>query len=369
MKVRQMDCENRSMNTDTETDDGKKNRQDDFRENGFEVEVLRTLPSQEEEPPEAVNESSFNSALEILFRKLIQNVIPDIETDEIVFIPDGPLFKVSLAALRNPKTGVYLSETKQIRISPSTSTLKILSDRPADFKCEIDVLIVGDPSVGKVICNDKEKEIRALKSAFNEAFAIKHVFRGHPMEVLLQEEATKTAVLEKLQEGGASIVHIAAHGNAAKATIALAPLPEVRASKIPEEDDYMLTMADVQKANVCAKLVVLSCCHSGRGEIKAEGVVGMCRAFLASGARAVVASLCAIEDNATRLFMMEFYRNLKEKKSASLRLHLAMNYMREEVKSKRKRTVARKSKGSGILYSEPRYWAPFFLIGDDVTVF
>jgi CHAT domain-containing protein len=53
----------------------------------------------------------------------------------------------------------------------------------------------------------------------------------------------------------------------------------------------MLTMADVQNTQVRAQLVVLSCCHSGRCEIRAEGVVGMCRAFLASGARAVVASL------------------------------------------------------------------------------
>ena len=42
----------------------------------------------------------------------------------------------------------------------------------------------------------------------------------------------------------------------------LAPSPEIRATKIPDEEDYMLTMADVQKAQVRAQLVVLSCCHS-----------------------------------------------------------------------------------------------------------
>ena len=44
-------------------------------------------------------------------------------------------------------------------------------------------------------------------------------------------------------------------------------------------------MSDVQAANVRVSLVVLSCCHSGRGRIlKAEGVVGIARAFLAAGA-------------------------------------------------------------------------------------
>ena len=113
----------------------------------------------------------------------------------------------------------------------------------------------------------------------------------------------------------------------------------------------MLTMADVQKAQVRSQLVVLSCCHSGCGEIRAEGVVGMCRAFLASGARAVVASLWAIEDRATLEFMNYFYTYLKEGKSASTSLQLTTNDMR---KSKR--------------YSEPKYWAPFFLMGDDVTI-
>jgi CHAT domain-containing protein len=110
-------------------------------------------------------------------------------------------------------------------------------------------------------------------------------------------------------------------------------------------------MKEVQDIGVRAQLVVLSCCHSGRGEIKAEGVVGMSRAFLAAGARAVVASLWAIEDNATKEFMVSFYTHLKMRESASLSLQQAMKEMREKGR-----------------YSEPKYWAPFFLIGDDVTI-
>ena len=87
-------------------------------------------------------------------------------------------------------------------------------------------------------------------------------------------------------------------------------------------------------------LVVLSFCHGGRGEIRAEGVVGMCRAFLASGARAVVASLWAISDEATLEFMTYFYNYLNKGKSASTSLQLTMDDMR---KSKR--------------FSKPKYWA------------
>ena len=55
-----------------------------------------------------------------------------------------------------------------------------------------------------------------------------------------------------------------------------------------------------------AKLVVLSCCHSGRVDIKAEGVVGIARAFLGAGARSVLVSLWAIDDKATLEFMRYF---------------------------------------------------------------
>ena len=48
-------------------------------------------------------------------------------------------------------------------------------------------------------------------------------------------------------------------------------------------------MKEVLSADIRARLVVLSCCHSGRGEIKAEGVV----------ARSVLVSLWAVDDEAT----------------------------------------------------------------------
>ena len=100
-----------------------------------------------------------------------------------------------------------------------------------------------------------------------------------------------------------------------------------------------------------ARLVVLSCCHSGRGDIKAEGVVGIARAFLGAGARSVLVSLWAIDDEATLEFMKSFYQKLMEGRSAGESLNRAMNSMRESDK-----------------FSEVKYWAPFVLIGDDVTL-
>ena len=51
-------------------------------------------------------------------------------------------------------------------------------------------------------------------------------------------------------------------------------------SKTPTEEQYILKMSDIQAAKLRARLVVLSCCHSGQGPVSSEGVVGMARAFL-----------------------------------------------------------------------------------------
>ena len=132
--------------------------------------------------------------------------------------------------------------------------------------------------------------------------------------------------------------------------IALAP-NKTLSSLIPDKEDHLLTMKDVLKAQIRARLVVLSCCHSARGEVKPEGVVGIARAFLGAGARSVLVSLWAIDDEATMEFMKVFYRNLVDRRSASEALNKAMKSMRESDR-----------------FIAVKYWAPFVLIGDDVTL-
>jgi len=88
-------------------------------------------------------------------------------------------------------------------------------------------------------------------------------------------------------------------------------------------------MSDIAKVQVRAKLVVLSYCHSGRGQIRAEGVVGIACAFLGSGARSVLVVLWALDDNATKKLMSRFYEHLVRGESASVFLHAAMKWMRD----------------------------------------
>ena len=273
--------------------------------------------------------SEEDQPLKVLYKVTIAPVAYLLEgSEEIVVVPDRSLYIVPFSALMNEK-GEFVAERFRVRYTPSLTTLKLIQDSPADYHSESGFLLVGDPAVGtlpRLPCAKKEVEM------------IGNILNVRP---LTGEEATKEAVLHKIHS--VSLIHIAAHGEPERGHIALAP------SNL-EKNDFLLTMADISAVRLRAKLVVLSCCHSGKGQIKAEGVVGIARAFLGSGARSVLASLWAVDDEATMEFMKQFYQHLVNGKSASESLHESMKWMRENPD-----------------YSEVRKWAPFVLIGDDVS--
>ena len=285
------------------------------------------------------NDSELN--LTLFYNIIIAPVADLLKGSEIIIVPDRHLYHVPFPALLDDNR-MYLSETFRIRIIPSLTTLKWIRDSPVDYHSQCGVLIVGDPEVGMVRFKGRRKTFEPLPFARREAEMIERLLGVKP---LLGKEATQQAVLEKLHSAG--LIHFAAHGDAERGEIVLSPVRS--AGKIPTEQDYLLTMSDISETHLRARLVVLSCCHSGRGKIRAEGVIGISRAFLGSGARSVLVALWALDDEATEQLMSRFYEHLVRGESTSECLHRAMEWMR--------------SNG----WPEVRQWAPFMLIGDNVT--
>ena len=286
-----------------------------------------------EEPPDILAD---------YYKMIIDPVIRLLDKPEIIIVPDRLFFKLPFAALKDKK-GKYLSESFRIRIVPSLLTLKLIQDSPADYHRQTGALIVGDPDVGLVFYRGERKWRWQLSFAREEAEMIGDLVGSQP---LLGKQATKQAVIQDINS--VSLIHFACHGDPERGEIILAPSP-LCCNRIPQEEDYLLTMAEISQVRVRAKLVVLSCCHSAKGPISSEGVVGIARAFLGSGARSVLVALCRIDDEATKKLMSRFYEHLVGGESASESLHKATKWMRENRFS-------------------VEQWAPFMLIGDDVTL-
>ena len=316
-------CENRSLNT--------------LRESCSKVDEKT-----KEDNPQAPIEQ--NECLRTLYDIVMKPVADLVQGDELLIIPDGPLSLVPYAALMDGNSK-YLCESFRIRLAPSLTSLRLIADCPDDYHKRSGALLVGEPWVDEVTNSEGGKVFDPLPCAKEEVEMIGKILNITP---ITGRQATKREVLKRLSS--VSLVHFAAHGCMETGEIALTPDPK-RISTMPREEDYILTIRDVLNVQLRAKLVVLSCCHSGRGQIKAEGVVGIARAFMGAGARSVVVSLWAIDDEATLDFMKYFYQHLEEGKPASESLNLATKSLRESDK-----------------FRDIKYWAPFLLIGDDVSI-
>ena len=306
-----VNCEDRSLN-----------------EKRFKRLVFKSSPHDDRETQSFITEKS---ALSILYDTIIAPIIDLFVCSELVFVPEGSLCLAPFAAFKAPNSQ-YLCESYNIRVIPSLTSVKMIKDCPEDYHCKSGALLVGDPWVQDV------NKLPPLPFAREEVEMIGRLLGS---TTLIGRQATKDEVLQRI--GSVALEHIAAHGSMETGEIALAPNPG--------ETDFIMTMKDVLRAKIRARLVVLSCCHSAHGKIKAEGVVGIARAFLGAGARSVLVSLWAIDDKATLEFMKTFYQHLVEGKSASKALNQTMNCMRESEE-----------------FSDVKHWAPFVLIGDDVKL-
>ena len=285
-----------------------------------------------------------DSSLHTSYDLVIKPIADLSKGNELIVVPDGPLWLAPYGAFVNSDSQ-HLCESLRIRVIPSLTSLKLIADCPDDYHSRCRTLLVGDPWVAEVTNSNGEQILEQLPFARKEVQIIGEILKE---TALVGKEATKDAVLRRLSS--VALVHIAAHGCMETGEIAKKPDPN-RAFMILKKEHYVLTMTDVLNVQLRARLVVLSCCHSGRGEIKAEGVVGIARAFIGAGARSVLVSLWAIDDETTMEFIKISYRHLSEERSASESLSKAMKYLRESEK-----------------YSDVKYWAPFVLIGDDVTL-
>jgi CHAT domain-containing protein len=121
------------------------------------------------------------------------------------------------------------------------------------------------------------------------------------------------------------------------------------ANEHKEEDNGILTALEVTGLNLWGtKLVALSACDTGLGEVKnGDGVHGMRRALVLAGAETQVMSLWAVSDQAARELMVSYYRMLQRGQGRGEALRRAQLEMLKKVK-----------------WRHPYYWAGFIQSGE-----
>ena len=209
---------------------------------------------------------SRRNSLRLLYDAVIGPIANELKGDELLIIPDGLLGLVPFAAFVD-KDSKYLSETFKIRMAPSLTTLKLINDCPENYHCKSGALLVGNPCFEEITDLLGIPWLQPLPHAEKEVQMIGEIINVTP---LVGKDATKDEVLKLI--ASVALVHIATHGSAETGDICLAPNPSRKYRK-PEKEDYMLKMSDIKALKLRARLVVLSCCHSGRGKVSAEGVV------------------------------------------------------------------------------------------------
>lgn len=118
---------------------------------------------------------------------------------------------------------------------------------------------------------------------------------------------------------------------------------------VPENmEDGILTSSEISKLDLRGlDLVVLSACQTALGDVDNEGVYGLQRGFKKAGANTILMSLDKVDDEATKILMVEFYKNLMAGKSKYQSLKDAQHYLRRVENGK---------------YDDPKYWASFIML-------
>jgi CHAT domain-containing protein len=163
--------------------------------------------------------------------------------------------------------------------------------------------------------------------------------------------ATKAHFMEAVNHY--PIVHLATHAvsstdDAAASFIAFYP---VKHSPI-EDRLYLEELYGLNLRNT--RLVIISACETGEGEVVAqEGVMSLARAFAYAGCGSTINSLWKADDQATSFILRRFYVHLEagETKARALR-QAKLDYLKSEAIDK-----------------SPAYWAHLVLTGDSGPVY
>jgi CHAT domain-containing protein len=128
------------------------------------------------------------------------------------------------------------------------------------------------------------------------------------------------------------------------------------------EEDGLLTVAEILRLKLNADWVVLSACNTGAAEGKgAEAISGLGRAFFYAGTRAILVSMWPVETTSARKLTTGLFRYQQEDQTLSRARALQKSSLALIDGPGLKDHASGKIAAS---YAHPFFWAPFIIVGE-----
>lgn len=265
-----------------------------------------------------------------LYGGLIEPIAPLLAAREIatlVFVPDGALRTIPLAALHDGRE--FLVRKYAVAVTPG---LTLMDARPIGRE-RAHLLLSG--------LSEPVQGFSALGCVPGELDAIRDLYGG---KVLADTRFRVEALGDQFRNHQYSIVHIASHARFER---------EARQSFLLTYDGR-LTLDDLERfvrpgqfRGRPVELITLSACQTAAGDDRAA--LGLAGVAVKSGARSALATLWFVNDQSSSELVAEFYRQVRENPGRS------------------KAEALRAAQGSLLddrRYRHPCYWAPYLIIGN-----
>jgi CHAT domain-containing protein len=291
-------------------------------------ETLRNLRIKLEQP------YTFHDRLQLsqkVYNWIIKPAEQDLEHSKVktlVFVLDGELRNIPMAALYDGDTKKYLIEKYSIALS---SGLQLIA--PPTKREKFTVLIAG-LTIDLPYVKTELKKIQLLL----------------PSKQLIDENFTDANLETQVTSAEFSIVHLATHGKFSsnfEDTFILASNGKINVKQLQEILQTREAVAR-RRGNPVPRpieLLVLSACETATGDRRAA--LGLAGIAVRSGARSTLASLWRINDKSTAVLMGKFYEQLSKNPQIS-------------------KAEALRQAQLYVLHSQehPVYWAPYVLVGN-----